>query len=59
MKQSRALCIYLSLVVLLGVGHAQAEWVEIGDKAEQGLTVYLDPNVQRNGDVVTLWALFD
>ena len=60
MKQTRALSIYLSLVTLLSVGQAQAEWVDIGGKVEQGLTVYLDPDtVHTSGDVVTLWALFD
>jgi hypothetical protein len=59
-KKTRTLTIHLSLVALLGVGRAQAEWVDIGGKVEQGLTVYLDPDtVHRQGDVVTLWALFD
>jgi hypothetical protein len=40
-----------------------AEWVDVGGKVEKGLTVYtvyVDPTtIRRNGDVVTLWALFD
>src|SRR6476620_5408354 len=58
MKKTRTLGIHLSLLPLLGVGQAQAEWVDIGGKVEQGLTVYLDPDtVHRSGDVVTFWAL--
>ena len=53
----------LSLIALLNVEPAQAEWVGIGDKVQDGRTVYrvyIDPdNIHRNGDVVTLWALFD
>jgi hypothetical protein len=52
-----------SLISVLSVGLAQAEWVDIGGKVERGLTeyrVYIDPdNIHRNGDMVTLWALFD
>ena len=60
MKQIQSFSIYLSLVVLLNNGQAQAEWVDIGGNVEQGLTVYLDPDtVHRGGDLVTLWALFD
>ena len=63
MKKIGALSIHLSLVAMLGVGQAQAEWVDIGGKVHDGLAiyrVYIDPdNIQRNGDVVTLWALFD
>ena len=60
MKKTRTLGMHLSLVALLGVGQAQAEWVDIGGKVGQGLTVYFDPDtVHRSGDVVTLWALFD
>jgi hypothetical protein len=60
MNKTRKLGMHLSLVALLSVGQAQAEWVDIGGKVEQGLTVYLDPDtVHRSGDVVTLWAVFD
>jgi hypothetical protein len=54
-----------SLITLLGlsVGPVYAEWVDVGGKVEKGLTVYtvyVDPTtIRRNGDVVTLWALFD
>jgi hypothetical protein len=60
MKQTLALSMYVSLMALLNVGQAEAEWVDIGSKSEQGLTVYFDPDtVHSSGDVVTLWALFD
>jgi hypothetical protein len=53
----------MSLIALLSCGPAWAEWVEIGSKVQDGLTifrVYIDPdNVHRDGDVATLWALFD
>jgi hypothetical protein len=54
-----------SLITLLwlSIGPAGADWVNVADKAEKGLTVYtvyVDPDsIRRNGDVVTLWALFD
>jgi len=57
-------CVW-SLITLLGlsVGPVCAEWVDVGSKVEKGLavyTVYVDPTtIRRNGDVVTLWALFD
>jgi hypothetical protein len=58
-----ALSMHLSLVAILGVGQAQGEWVDIGGKVQGELTiyrVYIDPdNIHHNGDVVTLWALFD
>ena len=63
MKKIWAVSIHLSLVAMLGVGQAQAEWIDIGGKVQDGLTiyrVYVDPdNIHHNGDVVTLWALFD
>ena len=65
MNSAQGLCISfsLSLLALLLVGRAQAEWIDIGDKVQDGVTVYrvyIDPdNIHRNGDVVTLWALFD
>jgi Surface-adhesin protein E len=54
-----------SLVTLLRlcVGPVYAEWVDVGGKVEKGLnvyTVYVDTeSIHRNGDIVTLWALFD
>lgn len=40
-----------------------ADWVNVGGKIERGLTVYsayLDTDsIHREGNVVTLWALFD
>jgi hypothetical protein len=54
-----------SLVTLLRlcVGPVYAEWVDVGGKVEKGLTVYTvyvdTESIHRNGDIVTLWALFD
>ena len=63
MKKIWSLSIHLLSIAMFGLGQAQAEWVDIGGKVQDGLTiyrVYVDPdNIQRNGDVVTLWALFD
>lgn len=40
-----------------------AQWVNVGSKAERGLTVYTayvnTDSIRRKGNVVTLWALFD
>jgi hypothetical protein len=52
-----------AVTALSSVGLAHAEWVDIGGKTQDGLTVYrvyidLD-NIHRNGHVITLWALFD
>lgn len=53
----------LITILLLSVEPVDAEWVDVGGKVEEGLTVYtvyVDPDtIRRNGDVVTLWALFD
>lgn len=53
----------LITLVLLSSGPAYAEWVSVGEKVEEGLTVYtvyLDPDtISRNGDVVKVWALMD
>src|SRR5689334_9116754 len=63
MKKTWALATEVSLIALLSFGPARAEWIAIGGKVQDGLTVYrvyIDPdNIQRNGDLVTLWALFD
>ena len=63
MKKSLAFRTYCSLIALLSFGLARAEWVEIGSKAQHEITlfrVYIDPdNIHHNGEVVTLWALFD
>jgi surface-adhesin protein E len=54
-----------SLITLLwlSVGPVYAEWVDVGGKVEEGLTVYtvyVDPDtIRRKGPVVKLWALFD
>jgi len=55
----------LSLItlLLLTVGPAYAEWVEVGGKVEEGrteYTLYADPDtIDRIEDVVKLWALMD
>lgn len=53
----------LITILRLCVGPVYAEWVDVADKLEKGLTiytVYIDiESIQRNGDIVTLWALFD
>lgn len=53
----------LITILSLSVEPVYAEWVDVGGKVEEGLTVYtvyVDPDtIRRNGDVVTLWALFD
>jgi hypothetical protein len=50
-------------LLLLSSGPVYAEWVDVGGKVEEGLTVYtvyVDPDtIRRKGDVVKLWALFD
>ena len=53
----------LIILVLLISGPAYAQWVPVGGKVEEGLTVYtvyVDPDtISRNGDVVKVWALMD
>lgn len=53
----------LITILRLCVGPVYAEWVDIADKLEKGLTIYTvyvdTESIQRNGDIVTLWALFD
>jgi hypothetical protein len=53
----------LITILRLCVGPVSAEWVDIAGKLEKGrtvYTVYVDAeSIQRNGDIVTLWALFD
>src|SRR5262249_34666968 len=47
----------------LSVGPLYAEWLDVGGKVERGLTVYTvyvdTDSILRQGDIVTLWALFD
>ena len=51
------------LIVPLSVGPLYAEWLNVGGKVERGLTVYTvyvdTDSILRQGDIVTLWALFD
>ena len=53
----------LITIVPLCVGPLYAEWVEVGGKVEKGLTVYTvyvdTDSIRRNGNIVTLWAMFN
>src|SRR5215831_8695194 len=53
----------LITIVPLWVEPSYAEWLDVGGKAEKGLTVYTvyvdTDSISRKGDIVTLWALFD
>ena len=53
----------LITIMWLCVGPVCAEWVDVAGKLEKGLTVYTvyvdTDSIQRNGNIVTLWALFD
>ena len=53
----------LITILRLCVGPVSAEWVDVAGKLEKGRTVYTvyvdTESIQRNGDIVTLWALFD
>jgi len=54
-----------SLIIILRmcVAPAYAELVDVGGKVEHGITVYTvyidTESIHRNGDIVTLWALYD
>jgi hypothetical protein len=52
---------FLSLATLLPSGKpVYAEWVEVGGKVEEGLTVYLElDTLSRSGGVVKFWELWD
>ena len=50
----------LIAVLLLSSGPAHAEWVEVGGKVEEGLTLYVElDTLSRSGDVVKMWELWD
>jgi hypothetical protein len=53
----------LLTILQLSVGPVHAEWVGVGGKVEKGLTVYNvyveTESIQRDGDIVSLWTLFD
>ena len=53
----------LITLLLLSCGTADAEWVSVATKVEEGLTqyiLYMDPDtIRRNGDVVELSTLVD
>ena len=53
----------LIAVLLLTVGPLYAEWVEVGGKVEEGLTVYTvyvdSDTIHRSENAVTLWVLMD
>ncbi len=45
--------------LVLSIGPAYAEWVEVGDNGA-GVTVYVNPDtIRRKGDLVKMWHLFD
>ena len=54
-----------SLIIILRmcVAPAYAELVDVGGKVEDGITVYTvyidTESIHRNGDIVSLWALYD
>jgi hypothetical protein len=46
-------------LLLLSSGPAYAEWIWI-DNDKPGMTIYVNPDtIQRKGDLVKLWELFD
>src|SRR5215468_965770 len=50
----------LITLLLLSSGPVYAEWVEVGGKVEEGLTVYVElDTLSRSGDVVKMWELWD
>src|SRR4030095_8105526 len=53
----------LITILWLCVRPVCAEWVDVAGKLEKGLTVYTvyvdTESIHRNGNIVTLWALFD
>ena len=53
----------LITILPLYVESVYPEWVHVADKLEKGLTVYTvyvnTESIHRNGNIVTLWALFD
>jgi surface-adhesin protein E len=50
----------LLTLLVLSSGPVYAEWVEVGGKVEEGLTVYLEfDTISRSGDVVKMWELWD
>ena len=52
--------LFLIALLLLSSGLAYAEWVEVGGKVEEGLTVYVElDTLSRSGDVVKMWELWD
>jgi surface-adhesin protein E len=52
--------LFLITLLLLSSGPAYAEWVEVGGKVEEGLTVYVEfDTISRSGDVVKMWELWD
>ena len=52
--------LFLITLLVLSVGPVYAEWVEVGGKVEEGLTVYVElDTLSRSGDVVKMWELWD
>jgi Surface-adhesin protein E len=55
----RLLLLLITLLVLTS-RPVYAEWVEVGGKVEEGLTVYVElDTLSRSGDVVKIWELSD
>ena len=52
--------VLLITLLVLTSGPVYAEWVEVGGKVEEGLTVYVElDTLSRNGDVVKFLELWD
>jgi hypothetical protein len=50
----------LITLLVLSSGPAYAEWVAIGEDAQEGVTLYVDLyTVRRNEDLVKMWYLLD
>ena len=60
LRPHRRILLLLLTVLMLGVGPVYAEWVEVGGKVEEGLTLYVElDTLSRSGDVVKMWELWD
>ncbi len=53
---------FLSLITFLVLSSdpAYAEWVEVADSNQEGMTTYVDlDSIRRKGDLAKMWQLFD
>jgi hypothetical protein len=51
---------FLITLLLLSSGPAFAEWVEVADSNQEGMTTYVDlDSIRRKGDLAKMWQLFD